>query len=210
MEGEEPEERYIDFVFNVFKRFIESEGDRYIGADFDKPEYLKSEGFEINRELIDDMEVVSIIDDEEVYTDILQMILNSFRKFKRKPHGFFTEGLIQQFNMLVEDIASYINAKRKDVVSESLGLPTFVKFKKIGSRFNPILNSDETYMGDSSFLNEDTDEAYDNPLFESDNESKETNIENTSEFFSFKDFNFIKYCFQMSHTSVTLVWLYSY
>jgi hypothetical protein len=50
-QGIEPEERYINFIFSVFKDFSYEEGERYIGADFDKPEYLKSENFEINKEL---------------------------------------------------------------------------------------------------------------------------------------------------------------
>ena len=192
-EGEDPEERYISFVFNVFKRFIDKEGEKYIGADFNKPEYLKSEGFQINKELINDMEVASIIEDDEVYTDILQMILNSFRKFKRKPHGFFTEGLIQQFNLLVEDIARYINAKKKNIIEESMGVPTFIRFKKIGSKFNPILNENqnpsEIYpeVDDESDVIEEYEDYYDNILFES-KEKSEDNSDDTSEFFSFKDF----------------------
>jgi nicotinamide mononucleotide adenylyltransferase len=184
-EGNDPETRYINFIFDVFKRFIENEGDRYIGADFEKPEYLKSEGFQINTELIDDQGVITLIEEDEVYIDILQMILNSFRKFKRKPHGFFTEGLIQQFNMLVEEIASYINAKKKEIVEESVGLPTFVRFKKTGRKFVPTLNEEE----ETPELEEEEEysDYYDNILFES-KEEDQNKIEDTSEFFTFKDF----------------------
>lgn len=197
-EGTEPEERYINFVFSVFKSFCYEEGERYIGADFDKPEYLKSENFEINKELIVDKDVVEYLDKDEVYCDILQMILNSFRKFKRKPHGFFTEGLIEQFNLLVEEIANYINAKRKEKIEESLGLPTFVWFKKTGTRFKI---SDEELEDD----NIDLDSIIENTVFEESellsesldniNEGKNESAEelkksedDASEFFSFKDF----------------------
>jgi hypothetical protein len=194
-DGNDPEERYISFVFDVFKKFVYEEGEKYVGADFQKPEYLKTEGFEINTDLIEDEEVVKFIEDDEVYVDILQMILNSFRKLKRKPHGFFTEGLIQQFNMLVEDIANYINAKKKDLVEESLGVPSFVWFKKVGTRFNPTLNEEEEYdeLGDiieGSSL-EDTiplNESEDNLDLKKDEDKKEEKKDNTSEFFSFKDF----------------------
>ena len=197
-EGTEPEERYINFVFSVFKTFSYEEGERYIGADFDKPEYLKSENFEINKELIVDKDVVGYLDKDEVYCDILQMVLNSFRKFKRKPHGFFTEGLIEQFNLLVEEIADYINAKRKDRIEESLGVPTFVWFKKTGSRFK--ISDDEsledeidldsivenTVFNESEILSESL-----NDINENDDESEEKlkkSKDDASEFFSFKDF----------------------
>jgi nicotinamide mononucleotide adenylyltransferase len=197
-EGTEPEERYINFVFSVFKSFIYEEGERYIGADFNKPEYLKSENFEINKELIVDKDVVEYLDEDEVYCDILQMILNSFRKFKRKPHGFFTEGLIEQFNLLVEEIADYINAKRKEKIEESLGLPTFVWFKKTGSRFKITEEEsleeeidldfiiENTVFDESALLSEslnDINEGKD----ESEGELKKSD-DDASEFFSFKDF----------------------
>jgi hypothetical protein len=122
------------------------------------------------------------------------MILNSFRKLKRKPHGFFTEGLIQQFNMLVEEIADYINAKRKNLVEESVGVPSFVWFKKVGGRFNPVINEEEE-IDDSELdeILEASDSTYD-ILNESESpselkeEEKEEKKEDTSEFFSFKDF----------------------
>jgi hypothetical protein len=189
--GNDPEERYISFVFDVFKKFVYEEGDKYVGADFQKPEYLKTEGFEINKDLITDEEILKSIEDDEVYIDILQMILNSFRKLKRKPHGFFTEGLIQQFNILIEDIASYINAKKKDLVEESLGVPSFVWFKKAVSKFNPII-SDEYEIDELKEIIEGSSSGEITPLNESEtpeviteDEQKE---EDASEFFSFKDF----------------------
>lgn len=180
-DGEEPEERYINFVFSVFKRFIVAYGEKYIGVDFDKPEYLKSENFGLNKEFIQDEEVLSNLEDDEAYTDILQLILNSFRKLKRKPQGFFTEGLIQDFNHLVEEIADYINAKKKEKIQEALGIPTFVWFKKIGTKFK--LTDEE----DLQAANE-SNEALE-LILESESANKEEKEEkNTSEFFSFRDF----------------------
>lgn len=189
-EGNDPEERYISFVFDVFKKFVYEEGEKYVGADFQKPEYLKTEGFEINKDLITDEEILKSIEDDEVYIDILQMILNSFRKLKRKPHGFFTEGLIQQFNMLVEDIASYINAKKKDLVEESLGVPSFVWFKKVGSKFNPIM-SDEDEIDELEEIIEGSSSEEVLSLNESEipeTITEDEKKEDASEFFSFKDF----------------------
>jgi hypothetical protein len=194
-DGNDPEERYISFVFSVFNNFISEEGEKYVGADFEKPDYLKSDGFEINKELINNDQVIKNLEDDEVYVDILQMILNSFRKLKRKPQGFFTEGLIQQFNMLVEEIANYINAKKKDIVEESLGVPSFVWFKKAGIRFSPTLNEEEEEDEDEYIeaILEGEDQDQDASLNESasninEEEKEKEKKENTSEFFSFKDF----------------------
>jgi len=195
--GEEPEERYINFVFSVFKRFIEKNGQKYIGTDFNKPEYLKSENFAINKEFIQDPDVLLLIEQDDAYPEILQMILNSFRNLKRKPHGFFTEGLIQQFNKVVEEIAAYINAKRKERLQESLGVPSFMWFKKVATTFKVSQEADEEIE-----VVEVIEEAVENnniPVEEQINESsvdtqeqpsekEEEKKEDTSEFFSFKDF----------------------
>jgi len=188
-DGDTPEERYINFVFDVFKRFIFDQGEKFIGADFNKPDYLKSDDFEINKDLINDEDVIKYLEDDEVYCDILQMILNSFRKLKRKPHGFFTEGLVHQFNMLVEEIASHINAKRKEIVEESVGIPSFVWFKKVGGKFNISLNEDEL-IEEEELISEIKDEKEPGLINESISEEKNSDLkkEETSEFFSFKNF----------------------
>jgi nicotinamide mononucleotide adenylyltransferase len=175
-EGIEPEERYINFVFSVFVGFINAYGDKYIGVDFDKPSYLQSENFKLNKEFIENNDVILALDREESFEDILQMILNSFRKLKRKPHGFFTEGLVEQFNKLVEEIASYINAKRKEKIEEAAGVPSFVWFKRVGTKMK--------IYEEESFNEESNIEDPVVPILE----SEKTEEKNTSEFFSFRDF----------------------
>jgi nicotinamide mononucleotide adenylyltransferase len=176
-EGLEPEERYINFIFSVFKRFIERDGEKYSGVNFDKPDYLQSENFKLNKEFITDPVVLEYLDKDEAYEDILQMILNSMRKLKRKPHGFFSEGVIAEFNKLVEDIATYINAKKKEKIEEAADLPSFVWFKKVGARMR-IFEDEEEPIEDSQLL------------FESESIDSEVKEEHkdASEFFSFKDF----------------------
>lgn len=189
-DGEESDERYIKFVFSVFKEFIDQEGEKYVGVDFNKPEYLKSENFSLNKEFIDDQNVIAYLEKEECYEDILQMILNSFRKFKRKPQGFFTEGLIEQYNKLIEEIASYINAKKKEKIDECLGIPTFIWFKKVGNKFK-VKEDDDDEIGlieqkkssEYELLLESSDRSV-----EGDNNKEKEKIENTSEFFSFDTF----------------------
>lgn len=185
-EGEESDERYINFVFSVFKEFIEQEGEKYIGVDFNKPEYLKSENFALNKEFITDREVIMDLEKEECYEDILQMILNSFRKFKRKPHGFFTEGLIEQFNHLIEEIATYINAKKKEKIDECVGLPSFIWFKKVGNKMRLLEESEEEDFEIVEQVELDNKKEEYQLILESEN--KEEKTEDTSEFFSFNIF----------------------
>jgi nicotinamide mononucleotide adenylyltransferase len=185
-DGIEPEERYINFVFSVFKKFIENYGDKYIGVDFNKPLYLQSEDFKLNREFIVDNEVIMTLDKDESFEDILQMILNSFRKLKRKPHGFFTEGLIQEFNNLVEEIASYINAKKKEKIEEAAGIPSFVWFKKVGTKMKIFEEEEFTSDEKESLILES--ETFTEEKEENEGMKEEEETKNASEFFSFRDF----------------------
>jgi hypothetical protein len=177
--GEEPEDRYISFVFDVFKKFIADSNEKYIGADFEKPDYLQSEEFSINKDLIDDQSVIDLLE-EESYESILQMILNSFRKYKKNPYGFFTEGLIEQFNHLVDEIASHINRKKKEKIQEAVGIPSFIWFKKAIKDFKVFEEIEEIEIQEDQ--EEKTQEI--NLILESE-ENKE---KITSEFFSFNNY----------------------
>lgn len=143
VEGIEPEERYISFVFSVFKEFLKKEGKKYLEVNFEKPEFLKHESFKLNKKFITDKEVLKYLEEDEVYEDILQLILNSFRKFKRKAYGLFTDELIKQFNNLVEDIATYINIKKEEKINEYHDIPSFLLFKKMKKDFEIIEERNE-------------------------------------------------------------------
>ena len=173
--GEEPETRYVNFVFDVFLKFVDLYGDRYRGVDFNEPEYFKRDEFKINKELIPNEQVKEKIDEDESYETLLQILLSAFRKLKKKPHGFFTEGVVEQFNLLIRDIADYINAKKQEPIQESSGIPTFGQFRKIHREF--------------SLLNESEEETQEEEIPEKidDNETAGT-AEKTNEFFAYNDF----------------------
>ena len=174
IKGEEPESRYISFVFDVFLKFVDLHGDKYKGVDFNEPEYFKREEFKINKELILDQDIREKIEEDESYETLLQILLSAFRKLKKKAHGFFTEGVVEQFNLLIRDIADYINARKIEPVQES-GIPTFVQFRKISAVFSPINESENE-------LDETT---------ESDQDDENTGVkedEKTNEFFAYDDF----------------------
>jgi hypothetical protein len=144
-EGEDPQDKYISFVCSVFNSFAKEYGDKYLGLDFQEPEFLKQPGFESNLDLIKDEETKSLIADDESYESLFKLILSAFRKIKKRPGGFFTQGAIEQFNLLVKEISEYLN--NSSIVVESI-IPTFDQFRKVKKPFIPQEEEDEEDIED--------------------------------------------------------------
>lgn len=139
-EGEDPQDKYISYISSVFNSFIEENGEKYLGLDFQEPEFLKQDGFEINLELIKDEKTKSIVAEEESYGSLFKLILSAFRKIKKRPGGFFTQGAIEQFNLLVREISNHLNNSLS--VVESM-IPTFDQFRKGKKTFVPQEETDD-------------------------------------------------------------------
>jgi hypothetical protein len=127
--GDSDDERYISFISDVFSKFLEEYGYKYKGADFQEPEYLKKDEFRLNRPLIKDKRVLSYLEADDSYESLFKLILNSFRKIKKRSGGIITSGIIDQFNLLINDIQRVVSTKSTPKIQESQ-VPSFLDFKK--------------------------------------------------------------------------------
>lgn len=127
--GESEDERYISFISDVFSKFLDEYGYKYKGADFQEPEYLKKEEFRLNKPLIKDRRVLNYLNIDDSYESLFKLILNSFRKIKKRAGGIITNGIIDQFNILVRDIQSVVSNKSTPKIQES-EVPSFLDFRK--------------------------------------------------------------------------------
>jgi cytidyltransferase-like protein len=129
-EGKTEDERYISFMSDVFSKFLSEYAYKYRGADFEEPEYLKKEEFRLNTDLIKDRRVLKFLEQDESFESLFKLIINSFRKIKKRAGGIITQGIIDQFNSLVKDIEKKVQiSKPKQQITES-ELPSFMDFKK--------------------------------------------------------------------------------
>ena len=130
IEGTTEDERYISFISDVFSKFLDEYGYKYKGADFQGPEYLKKDEFRLNKNLITDRRVLRYLDEDESFESLFKLILNSFRKIKKRAGGIITPGIIDQFNSVVSSIEKKVGTKEsKPAVMES-EMPSFLDFKK--------------------------------------------------------------------------------
>ena len=128
-EGDTEDKRYVSFISDVFVRFIDQHGSKYKGTDFEEPSYLKKDEFRLNRDILDDERVKSLLDEDDAYEPLFKLILNSFRKIRKRPSGIISGDVIEQFNMVVRDINKYIERKEKKGVNES-EIPSFSGFRE--------------------------------------------------------------------------------
>jgi phosphopantetheine adenylyltransferase len=140
-EGEEPHERYISYISSVFNNFIDENGEKYLGLDFQEPEFLKQPGFDANIDLIKNERTKQLVSEESSYQSLFKLILSAFRKIKKKQGGFFTKGAIEQFNLLVKEISELLN----DIIVIEAAMPSFDQFrkKKIPVKSDPLIIPEE-------------------------------------------------------------------
>lgn len=122
------EEKYIDLINKIFKDFLKDYSVKYDGLALEVPEYLKRPEFELDLNLVRDPETVDLIGKNETNTEIYKILLNFFRKVRKKSSaGFFTPDMVSQLNLIVSKIKNIIMG---DAVYEGL-FPSFSQF--IGS-----------------------------------------------------------------------------
>lgn len=129
-EGDTEDERYISFISDVFVKFLDEYAGKYKNADFQEPDYLKREDFRLNREMVKDKRILKYVESDDSYESLYKLILNSFRKIKKRPGGIISKEIMEQFNSLVSEIEKVVSVKKKEKIQESLSIPSFLDFKK--------------------------------------------------------------------------------
>lgn len=132
VKGDSEDSRYVSFMTDVFVRFVNDNYDRYKGADFQEPEYLKREEFRLNTGMIKDERAIRIMKKDDSFESLFKLMLNSFRKIRKRSGGIVTDDIMEQFNMIIKDIDSYIEKPRDGKVNES-DIKSFLDFKNENS-----------------------------------------------------------------------------
>lgn len=119
------DEKYVKLINKIFKDFIAEYKEKYEGLELEIPEYLKRPEFELDKNLIKDPQVTKIIENNETYREIYKILLNFFRRVRKKSNAsFFTPNLLTQLNLIVNKIKNIIMG---DEIYESL-FPSFSEF----------------------------------------------------------------------------------
>lgn len=146
--GDNFDQKYLSIVDQLFKDFINEYSSKYEGLELEIPDYLKRPEFELDMSLVKDPEIVSKIKNNETYREIYKILINFFRRERKKTKAnFFTPELLNQLNLIVQKIRRII---MKDEVYESL-FPSFGEF--VGAIDNGEVLSESEFAESSSKKN---------------------------------------------------------
>lgn len=122
LESSTLEEKYIEIVNNIYKRFIKSYSNQYTNESIDikylnPPQYANIG--KLNKKFIKDEETLETLNND-INESIYKIILSSLRKYK-KEYGLLTESITQKFNTYVFLINNYIdNDYNNELINENL------------------------------------------------------------------------------------------
>jgi hypothetical protein len=144
-EGEEDyDKKYIKLINQIYKDFIKEYSIKYEGLQLDIPDYLKRPEFEIEFDYINDLEIATLIKGNETYKEIYRIILNFFRKVRKKSSSsFFSPDMLNQLNIQIKKLKRVVMG---DVVYEGL-FPSFGEFIGEDISVNTIIEEADEFKG---------------------------------------------------------------
>jgi len=164
LEGNKEDERYVSFMSDVFVEFLSEYGEKYKDIDFQEPDYLKREEFRLNRDSLKDERVEELIKKDDSYESLFKLMLNSFRKIRKRAGGIITKEVVEHFNGVVNKINSYIEKKEKPEGVKESEIPSFSTFQ------SNFLDNKVEYVTEED---EDEDELDNDGIFYSFNEFRD-------------------------------------
>jgi len=136
-DGKSFEEKYVILINKFFKDFIEEYSRKYEGLLLELPEYLKRPEFDLDENLIKDNNITVLIKHNDTYKEIYKILLNFFRRNRKKASAvFFTKEMLVQLNLLIDKVRNIISGNK---VYEGL-FPSFGEF--IGSTLGEVILSE--------------------------------------------------------------------
>jgi len=133
--GNDYQERYLKFINIIFKSFISKFKSKYEGLELNKPDFLNKKEFDLNIDLIKDPYILDLINESDTYKEIYKILLNFFRKKRKKSNSpFFDSKMILQLNLLVDKIKKILF---KEKVFEGF-FPTFNEYVGEADEFIPM------------------------------------------------------------------------
>jgi len=117
-------DNYILLMNAIFKEFIAEFGEKYFNIKIEPPKFMQNDIFDINSDMLDDNAVKVLLDIHPNYKEIYKILLNFFRKKRKKPNGIFDKNLLMYFNDLVNKLNKYVLST--DVMETSI--PSFNEY----------------------------------------------------------------------------------
>ena len=102
------DENYIMLMNAIYKDFIDEFYGKYLDIDIVLPNFLQDKKFDMNIDAIIDDDVKKYVQISSTFKEIYRIVLNFFRRKKKKSVGIFNDSMMLQFNALVDKIKNVV------------------------------------------------------------------------------------------------------
>jgi hypothetical protein len=102
-----PEERYVELISSIFNDYVNKNGHKYFGIDFESPDFSKRPEFDVNLEFIKNPRTRELIQNEYL-RNLFKILLSSFRKYRKHPTDILTQTIIDSINSIINKIENKI------------------------------------------------------------------------------------------------------
>ena len=127
--SDNPDDRYIELISNLFNNYIFARGHSISGISIDTAKFAKNNAFDLNVDNITNSTTRKLIEENPEFKSVYQIILGSFRK-KRTASNIITPSVVDSFNKVVDEINEIINKE------DDKGFKTFFDYLNIQSSKN--------------------------------------------------------------------------
>ena len=118
-DGVDEDDKYLDLMTRVVKRFIDENKIFLKGLDIKKPDFAKAPEFALNTKMIRSKEVVDFIRTHKEFEEIFKILLSSFRKEKKRKTTRIDDNLKNQINLVVQQIKKVTTKTNESFLSFS-------------------------------------------------------------------------------------------
>jgi cytidyltransferase-like protein len=123
------EQRYLNLISNIFNAYYNLNKDKFNNIDFQNPEFIEKNNFDLNTKFIENKKTLKIIESNKNASELFKMMLSSFRKKRDKETNIFTKQVVSDFNSIVSRIQEIIDLERPEY-------PTFNDYLKVKNLSN--------------------------------------------------------------------------
>lgn len=122
--SESPDERYIELMCILFNDYIKENGHKYIGVDFETPDFAKKPEFELNLTSIPNARTQELLKNAKL-NDLFKIIISSFRRYRKNVTPILTQQIINTLNGIIDKIQ-----KKVEMVPEENTVMDFNNYLK--------------------------------------------------------------------------------
>lgn len=121
------EDRYVELMSLIFNDYISTNGHKYVGINFETPEFATKPEFDVNLNYIKNARTKDILSNDHM-RNLYKIFLSSFRKYRKHSTDILTDTVINSINSIIDNI----QGKVREIAEENTALDfsSFIKTQK--------------------------------------------------------------------------------